>query len=409
MSTATSPLTLPKRWPRFTHHAVARIQETEPRFTLDGSPELEQHLARTCAQIAAGLRGLLPANRLEAVLLGGGYGRGEGGVWRTSEGDRPYDDLECYVFLRGNRHWHEWVHGRALHVLGEILTPQAGLDVEFKIVSRRQFTMSAMSMFSYDLIAGHRRLIGNESFLADCAHHRDAEQIPLAEATRLLMNRGSGLLFAQERLARPTFTPGDADFVARNIAKAQLAVGDAILTAFGQYHWSVRERHQRIERLARMEPTSWFARVWDHHAVGVEFKLHPFRSTAPREILKTQYASIVELTREAWLWIENRRLDAAFGSIREYVAAAGDKCPDTSVARNAVVNLKILGGRTLRAGRWWRHPRERILRALPLLLWEPETLRDPELLASAQRALLTDARTLPDMVGAYRSIWSHVN
>src|SRR5439155_19762094 len=65
-----------------------------PRFTADGSPELEAHLARTCDKIAAGLRGLLPRRKLEAVLLGGGYGRGEGGVLRTPAGDRPYNDLE---------------------------------------------------------------------------------------------------------------------------------------------------------------------------------------------------------------------------------------------------------------------------------------------------------------------------
>jgi hypothetical protein len=45
-------------------------------------------------------------------------------------------------------------------------------------------------------------IIGNEPLLAGCEHHRAADKIPPYEATRLLMNRSSGLLFAWERLRR---------------------------------------------------------------------------------------------------------------------------------------------------------------------------------------------------------------
>ena len=41
----------------------------------------------------------------------------------------------------------------------------------------------------------------------------------------------------------------DADFVGRNLAKDQLAFGDVLLTAHGQYHWSCQERHRRLECL----------------------------------------------------------------------------------------------------------------------------------------------------------------
>src|SRR3954452_8083833 len=109
--------------------------DASTRFTIDGSIELETRLGAFCTKITGAVRGLIPRRRLEALVLGGGYGRGEGGVLRTPEGDRPYNDLEFYVFVRGNRHLNERRFGRALHVLGEILTKQAGVDVEFKIAS----------------------------------------------------------------------------------------------------------------------------------------------------------------------------------------------------------------------------------------------------------------------------------
>src|SRR5438874_7581427 len=73
-------LSLPLRTPRITARAPNRPPvEICPRFTTDGGRELEQHLARTCEKIAAGIGGLVSSRRLEGLLLAGGYGRGEGG------------------------------------------------------------------------------------------------------------------------------------------------------------------------------------------------------------------------------------------------------------------------------------------------------------------------------------------
>src|SRR6266513_2503014 len=83
-------------------------------------------------------------------------------------------------------------------------------------------TQSASAM-----VTGHRWLLGEESLLIGCQHHRQAERIPLSEATRLLMNRCTGLLLAGERLDRASLSRDDADFINRNLAKAKLAFGDA--------------------------------------------------------------------------------------------------------------------------------------------------------------------------------------
>ena len=380
-----------------------------PRFTTDGSRELEQHLAQTCAKIAAGVRGLVPAAKLEALLLGGGYGRGEGGVLRTPAGDQPYNDLEFYVCIRGNRHLNELRFGHALHVLGEILTPQAGVEVEFKITSLRELERGAVSMFSYDLLMGHRTLVGDEALLARCAHHRRAEDIPLAEATRLLMNRCSGLLFAREKLAKREFTGADADFVHRNIAKAQLALGDALLVAHRHYHWSAVERHHRIERLATESSLPWLDEVRGHHAAGVAFKLHPERSLASRETLQVNHASIAALAREVFLWIEAQRLRTAFATPAAYALGAHDKCPELPALRNIAVGARALGLRSLLDRRPTRHPRERVLHAMALLLWERDALSSAPLLDRLQGELRSRATTFPELMRAYRELWARVN
>src|ERR1051325_3043262 len=263
-----------------------------PRFTIDGSAELENHLAGICQKVLAGIRSVVPGNKLEAMLLGGGYGRGRGGVLKTTAGDRPYNDLDFYVFMRGSRALNESRFGRALGRLAGELSVDAGVEVELRLDSLSKLRRSCVSMFYYDLVMGHRRLWGHDNVLRGCEHHRQAEQIPLSEATRLLMNRCSGLLFAKERLRREPFTSEDADFVGRNLAKAQLAFGDVVLTAYGQYHWSCRERHARLERIDSATAPAWLPQALVHHSAGVNFKLHPCRTDLPAPALEARHRQI---------------------------------------------------------------------------------------------------------------------
>ena len=375
------------------------------RFTLDGSDALEARLQHTCELVLAGVQALIPTNRLDGLLLGGGYGRGEGGVLRTPDGDSPYNDLEFYVFVRGHAVLAERRFRHALHELGEKLSPAAGLEVEFKVLTLDKLRKSPPSMFYYDLVMGHRWCLGDDTLLPNCEQHRDASRIPLHEATRLLMNRCSGLLFALARLTGPAFTAGDADFVGRNLAKAQLAFGDVLLAAQGRYHWSCRERQQRLEQLD-FSPLPWAAPLKIHHAAGVEFKLHPTRSTETQTALAARHQELSTLGNQLWLWLEGKRLGRSFASAREYGVSGVNKCPETPPWRSRLVNLRAFGAGGLACG---RYPRERLLQALPLLLWERNTLTDPVLLGMIQSGLRTPATDLAGLVAAYGRIWERFN
>lgn len=388
------------------------LSSTQPsqRFTLDGSDELEAHLDRTCHRIVHAVRGLIPAAQLEAIYLGGGYGRGEGGVLATPDGERPYNDLEFYVFVGGLRHLNEWRHRRALDVLGEILTPSAGAHVEFKIAARRELERRPISMFSYDLVTSHRLLFGSEYFFARCAHHCHAPKIPLDEATRLLMNRCTGLLLARERLEAATFTADDADFVARNLAKCALALGDATLTAFHRYHWSCRERHRRLKLdLALADLPAWRGELLRLHEEGVRFKLRPARSTASREELQRRWSDLLPFAQQVFLWIEERRLGITFANARHYALDEHPKYPLRAAPRELAARLWQGGLDGLLSPQPLRPPRERLLRALALLLWEPNAFTQPRLLTRLQRELHTDAVGLPAFVRAYGEIWERAN
>jgi hypothetical protein len=382
---------------------IAEIQEREThRFTRDGSQALEELLRETCAQVGREIRRLIPGRKLEGILLAGGYGRGEGGVLHTDRRDRPYNDLDFYVFLKGAHLLNARLFGSQLHHLGEELSRDAGVEIELKADSLARWRHLSVSMFSYDVFMGHKWLFGDDSLFAGCQHHKNAAAISSSEAARLMLNRCSGLLFAAEHLERDEFTPEAADFVARNIAKAQLSMGDAVLTISGDYHWSCVERHERLKCFDVYVP--WLAELTSHHAAGVEFKLHPKRSSEPRAALRDLHAEVTNFALKVWLWLESHRLAVTFDSAIQYSRSSINKCPEHKPLRNALVN-----GRHGLFQKLHRYPRERLFHSLPVLLWERARLKDAGILPFIQKTLNTSASKFRDLVHAYQKLWRRFN
>jgi hypothetical protein len=377
-----------------------------PRFTIDGSDELERELNALCERAGSELSKIIPSSKLEALLLGGGYGRGEGGVLRSPAGDKPYNDLEFYVILKSSDLLAEKRYHHRIHHLAEVLTQEAGIEVEFKLLARRKLERSPVTMFYYDLIAGHRLVLGRESWLAHCDQHRAAHRIPLHEATRLLMNRSSGLLYSQEMLLRPDFGSDEADFVGRNFAKAKLALGDVFLAMRGQYHWSCRERHKRLRKLEIEGSLQNFSSLVPLHSQGVEFKLHPIRTRRSVSEFRAELEFLKDIARQLWLTLESRRLNESFPDVRSYSLHTSDKCPETNPGRNRLINARRFGVSQILNP---RYPRERLLNSLPLLLWDHHAVMDGTHLPQLQQQLRSTARQYPELVRAYESIWKIFN
>jgi hypothetical protein len=372
------------------------------RFTIDGSEQLEARLNRICGSVADRVLEIIGKRPVEAILLGGGYGRGEGGVLRTASGDEPYNDLEFYILLKSSDLLATRRFGPGIHHAAEQLSADAGIEIELKLLPLPKLCRAPVSMFYYDLISGHRAVYGTDEWLRACEHHRAAHRIPLYEGTRLLMNRCSGLLFAQERLARPEFKPEDADFVGRNLAKAKLALGDVALTMRNQYHWSVLERHKRLRKLSADAGNENLTPLLLLHEQGVQFKLHPLRTDKPKNAFLAELDFLKQLAKDLWLKIESRRLDLFFPSIESYALDPSSKCPETNCSRNRLINARTFGvGGLLNT----RYPRERLLRALPLLLWADINEHLPFL----QAQLRTEGAAFSALVSAYERLWRIYN
>jgi hypothetical protein len=201
------------------------------------SEEADRIVEGALRGIAADLAALR-VPRLAGVVLGGGYGRGEGGV---KPDGRLSNDLDFYALVApGSGDRVADAAAQTLVPLGRKWSERLGLDVDFTVKTPERMKKDEARLMVQELVRGYCDVWGKagEELFAQVAR-RAAEDVPRSEAVRLLANRGAGLLLARE--------PGrDPEFVARNIAKGVMGAGDARLVARGAYRWKAEERREAL-------------------------------------------------------------------------------------------------------------------------------------------------------------------
>lgn len=338
------------------------------RYTLDGSEELEARIARQLERCAEAALEAVGPESLHALVLGGGYGKGEGAVRHGEDGDHCYNDFDLFVIVpamgrRRRRHVH-----RLLEAVGHGLGEDFGFDVDFgppvQVDALPKLPYTQMWM---ELEAGHQVIWGPEDVLKALPPW-DPSRPPLEEGTRLLLNRAAGLLLARRRLSEPLDEDGRS-FVLRNVAKAWLAMGDSVLFARRCYHPGYVERGRRLAEadLAELPRGEVLRR---RYGEALSFKLRP-KLTEPSEGLPARLDEALSWHRSMFLWYEGRRLgcesmdegDYGTRSERLAVGSLGEGC--INLLRNA---LRLGPAVFFEPRRAWHHPRDRLLGELPALM-----------------------------------------
>ncbi len=178
--------------------------------------------------------------QLAGVCLGGGYGRGEGGARQKADGSfELYNDLDFFVFSTGASRRERKKIDRAIEPVAHKWTKRLEIDVDFSPARNIENLGSVQNRLMFqELKYGHWQILGEGDLLGQIPQIPERE-IPLLEAGRLLLNRGMGLLLAAERMAGRS---GDGDFIRRNLNKAVLGAGDAILISERRYRWRASDR-----------------------------------------------------------------------------------------------------------------------------------------------------------------------
>lgn len=342
----------------------------EDGYTWGGPAAVERRIARDQERVASAVLLHVEPRHLAALVLAGGYGRGEGG-WRWERGDPvPFNDYDYFVVVRGMglRRRRDLAH--RLDALGHELSQELGLEVDFAVLSEDKLARLPCGLMYAELKWRNRCLVGD----AACLRHIRSpapEDLPLGEFTRMMLNRGALLLMNELALADgPVGAIEDPERFDRYVSKAVIAAGEARLAAAGRYRSSIRSRQLSLAAVCASRDDGFL----DLHRWAVHLKYG--RRSAP----ETSEGRHAHQSRgvSAWLGalreLEGRRLGTAIGDWHDYARAEVDK-GQSDEGLSSVVKHLALHMRDSRRARWAaqpsrlvRHPRERLLAALPLLL-----------------------------------------
>jgi hypothetical protein len=327
-------------------------------YSRSGSPAFHQRLHEQLQRMTAELSGAMGDNLL-ALVLGGGYGRGEGGVVFRDGRESPYNDLDLIVVVRRK----SGIPWKALETIRKKYEQQMGIEIDFS----RPLTLSDIrrwprTMLWSDLLQGHSVLTGPVDILTAHAPRIESGDLPVIEATRLLLNRGAGLLWAQRVLAGLDPAP-DTDFVRRNYYKCALALGDALLVACGHYTTMCAGRDVLLAGALQQHPGLV---AWDLpkiYQAALAFKFSP--DQVKEKPAARDFQTLARRWGEIYLLVEQRRSGKTWPSLSAYAASKELREPEQNTPRRWLRNLV----KSRKLGIWsLRYPRELLYRELPVLL-----------------------------------------
>lgn len=318
-------------------------------YTVHRSPEIDAKIDADLRHVVARVLALLGESQVEAILLTGGFGRGEGSVFHDAGGIRIVNDYDLAILprVRGRLAFLRYYrrHHRALEALATELAAKLRVkQVDLTLRPWEYFTSPpALRVENFEVKTGHRLLHGTRDPCAAMpAWH--AEDLPAFDGTWLFRNRGFGLLMARLYLwerSEPAEADGENFQIECN--KAALAMGDAWLLSRRSYRTHYAERLSLArEEISRGTPETAFLR---RYIEALEWKLRPDLGQLRVPDALRRWQELATEFQRFFLRFEAQRLSCEFPDWLSYAEA---RRPETKLA------WRTFAGALLRTGHWNR-------------------------------------------------------
>jgi len=209
-----------------------------PYFTYYKITEAENFLNEVLGEAAKLFENMFDKNETAALILIGGYGRGEGGVVQKNGVFRPHNNLDLLYIYNGK------ISRDRIDDANQALQSIAkkydfGIDMS-AINKEKLLTLDGL-VVSYDMRFGHKTLLGNSDFLRN--HNPfSIYNIDPVDIRQLLVNRGTLLLINRLLLSKEALSVDEKKLIIKHAIKAIIGYGDAMLYFHNKYHWSYAQK-----------------------------------------------------------------------------------------------------------------------------------------------------------------------
>ena len=263
------------------------------RFTVRGSADFEKRMSSLFTELADHAGKVLSPDVCRAMVLLGGYGRGEGGVVMTDGIERFHNNLDFLVITQSIS---PAAQERLKTLVQEAIKPLAqaqGIEFDVAAITESKLRRSPSLVMWYDMRLGHKTVVGDADLVPSLKRF-SLERVPPWDILNLLVNRGTLLVINDQLISARKLRPDDKQRVVKHAMKAVIGYGDALLYFLGRYDWSYAEKQKRMRGCPDVPEA--FRALYDE---AIEFRFQP------------QYAAYMDRDLTAWM----DELRAAFAPI----------------------------------------------------------------------------------------------
>ena len=350
------------------------------KYSIRGSAAFDARLDKDFDLIARALAESPHGPAFRALVLIGGYGRGEGTPWIVEGREEPFNDYDFVVVSEPMTRRRRSGVQADLRQLEQRLMREVGLPVDLCLYSDNHLRRAEFSLLNYEMKYGHQVVWGDARIL-DHMPAYPHDRIPQSEGTRLLLNRGKLLLDVRRALRTGRALTGDERLrFVKFVYKALLAFGDCSLLLRRAYDLRYTVKKEGIGGAVPSDMPDP-ALMIEGYRRAIALKEWGDYSFLDGYDLAGEYERVRRYYVQFFRWHEGRRLGAGVDDTASYARALAQGPPECPWRKGGILNLQTFGTNAFQWGTAmvWTHPRTRLYLALPILLGD-ETA-DPVLLS----------------------------
>lgn len=238
------------------------------RFTVKGSEEVELYITSIVKEIGDRIKSNIGKEDYKALVMLGGYGRGEGGVVANGK-EKPHNNFDLILITNNLEPRKQIVLKNKLDAILSPIKDKIGIGIDISLINAKKLKNSSCRLMWYDMRFGHKVIFGDTEFVSSLTHFT-VENIPDWDARNLLVNRGTLMIINDLLLEKTKLSLKYKKLMVKHIVKAIIGYGDTLLYFLNDYNWSYVEKQKRMKK--RKDINKEFQKIYDD---AMNFRFQP--------------------------------------------------------------------------------------------------------------------------------------
>jgi len=251
------------------HKYQNNINETKHMYSRSESPQFIEDINDKCEQFKQIVLSVIDSKYVSCILLIGGYGRGEGGIYTKNGKLSPHNNLDFKIVTQGIFHQNSERYRKAILECSKEITNGIDISIDFSIGSKFKIQFGPNKLIYYDMKYGHRLVYGKDKWLFHIKR-LNSKNIPVDDIRELILNRGVLLVLNNKILKKGNLSTSDKKVIVKHLVKAVIGYGDAILYLHHKYHWSYTVKKEQMLSISRIYPL--YSKIY---IKAIDFRFNP--------------------------------------------------------------------------------------------------------------------------------------